>query len=262
MSEETYRFFDLTGRVALVTGGGSGLGRSFCEILAEFGADVVCADIYADRAEETCANIKKYGHRTLPVGVDISDYDQVRAMFRQIADTFGKLDIAVNNAGISTPGALIHQMEPDEWHRVLNVNLHGTFYCMKESLAIMVKHQTGCIINISSTAALRATGYRPNVHYVASKHGIIGLTKHAAVEYATMGIRVNCIAPGNIGETRLSENSGIQRSEAQQQQALQRIPMRRAGHPQELKGLLLYLASDSSSFVTGQVFVVDGGATA
>lgn len=262
MSAEINPLFTLTGKVALVTGGGSGLGRAFCEVLAEFGADVICADIYPDRAVETCEIIKKFQNKTLPLKVDVSDYNQVKAMFRQAEDTFGKLDITVNNAGISTPGALIHQFDLNEWHKVINVNLNGVFYCMKESLSIMVKHHQGSIINISSSAALRATGYRHNAHYVASKHGIIGLTRHGAVEYGQYGIRVNCIAPGNFPGTKLSESAGIIRSAEQVQTVIQRIPLQRTGTLDELKGLLLYLASDSSSFVTGQVFAVDGGASA
>ena len=143
MTEERHQLFDLNGRVAMVTGGGSGLGREFCDVLAEFGADVVCPDIYKDRAEETCEIIRKYGHNALPMEVDVSQYDQVQAMFRQVESSFGRLDVLVNNAGITASSAVIDQTDISDWHRVLNVNLHGVFYCMKESLKIMMKQKRG-----------------------------------------------------------------------------------------------------------------------
>lgn len=145
MPGETYPLFDVSGRVAMVTGGGSGLGREFCEVLAEFGADVVCSDLYKDRAEETCEVIKKYGHRTLAIEVDVTKYNQVQAMFKQLEDTLGGLDILVNNAGITTISPVIDQMEIGDWHKVLDVNLHGVFYCMKEGLDYQYRFSRGTI---------------------------------------------------------------------------------------------------------------------
>ena len=267
MSGELKKLFDLNGKVAVVTGGGSGLGREFCDVLAESGADVVCPDIYKDRAEETCEIIKKYGHKTLALQVDVSKYDQVQAMFRQVLSQFGKLDILVNNAGIAPPSVLIDQIELEDWHRVIDIDLHGVFYCLKEGLGIMKKQKIGSIINISSTLGFSA--HEPDIlaqaPYVAAKHAVIGLTKQAAAEYGQYGIRVNAIAPGFHRGTGLPESLKIKPSEEEGKKRyeiiLARTPLGRTAEPKELKGLLLYLASDSSSFMTGEAVVYDGGIT-
>lgn len=267
MSRETHPLFDLGGRVALVTGGGSGLGREFCDILAEFGADVVCADLYKERAEETCEIIKKYGYKTVAVEVDVSKYDQVQAMFRQLEDTLGRLDVLVNNAGITTRSVPISQIDIGEWHKVLNVNLHGVFYCMREGLKIMMKQKKGSIINIASIVGLYAVDpdIQSTAPYMVSKSAVNGLTKQGAAEYGRYDIRVNCIAPGWHFGTKLAESAGVIRTEEERralgQLVASRTPMRRTGEPRELKGLLLYLASDASSFVTGQIIPSDGGWT-
>jgi NAD(P)-dependent dehydrogenase (short-subunit alcohol dehydrogenase family) len=267
MSTGTYSLFDLAGRVAVVTGGGSGLGREFCEVLAEFGADVVCSDLYKDRAEETCKGIEKYGRKTVAVQVDVSSYDQVQTMFRHTENAFGRLDILVNNAGIINRRCPIDQMDIQEWHKVLNINIHGVFYCMKEGIGIMVRQKKGSIINITSVTGL--CGVDPEVGlmspYVTSKSAIIGLTRQGAAEYGSQGIRVNAIAPGWHLGTRLASDAGVKRTEEEihafKQALVSRTPLRRTAEPSELKGLLLYLASDASSFVTGQVIASDGGWT-
>jgi len=267
MSGEIHPLFNLTGRVAIVTGGGSGLGREFCDVLAEFGADVVCPDIYKERAEETCEIIKKYGHEALAMAVDVSKHDQVHTMFQQVVARFGRLDILVNNAGIAPPSVAIDQIELNDWHRVIDVDLHGVFYCMREGLRIMRQQERGLIINISSTLGLTASepAILAQAPYVAAKHAVIGLTKQAAAEYGQYGIRVNCIAPGFHHGTRLPESLGIKPNEAEakvrQQMITSRTPLGRTADPKELKGLLLYLASDSSSFMTGETIVYDGGWT-
>jgi NAD(P)-dependent dehydrogenase (short-subunit alcohol dehydrogenase family) len=267
LQKEIDFLFNLSSRVAVVTGGGSGLGREFCDVLAEFGADIICSDIYKDRAEETCEMIKKYQHRTLSIEVDVSKYDQVEAMFKQVERTFGRLDVLVNNAGITTSRCAIDQMDIQDWHKVLDVNLHGVFYCMKEGLKIMMRQKKGSIINIASITGL--CGIDPDVGlmspYVTSKSGVIGLTKQGAAEYGPHGIRVNAMAPGWHLGTRLSADAGVKRTEEEltswRQLLSSKTPMRRTGEPKELKGLLLYLASDASSFVTGQVIASDGGWT-
>ncbi len=267
MSTGTRALFDLDGRVAIVTGGGSGLGREFCEALAEFGADVVCSDLRRDRAEETCRAIEQYGHKAVAVQADVSSYEQVRAMFTQAEETFGRLDILVNNAGIINRRCPIDQMDIEDWHKVLDVNLHGVFYCMKEGLRIMLRQKKGSIINVTSVTGL--CGVEPEVGlmspYVTSKSAIIGLTRQGAAEYGAMGIRVNAMAPGWHLGTRLASDQGIKRTEQEinafKEALLSRTPLKRTGEPSELKGLLLYLASDASSFVTGQVIASDGGWT-
>ena len=268
MTATVHPLFDLAGKVAVVTGGGSGLGQEFCSILAEFGADVVCPDLRRDRAEATCEMIKEYGHRALPMAVDTSKYDQVKGMFQEVEDTFGRLDVLVNNAGILSAAAAIHEMSVEDWHRVLDVNLHGVFYCMKEGLKLMVKQRRGSIINISSVIGMY--GLDPeidaSVNYGVSKAGVIGLTRQGAAEYGRHDIRVNCIAPGWFFPTRLAADSGRpprseEATKARLAQLAARTPLGRTGEPRELGGLLLYLASDASSFVTGQIIAADGGWT-
>jgi NAD(P)-dependent dehydrogenase (short-subunit alcohol dehydrogenase family) len=150
MSNSIHPLFDLTGRVAIVTGGGRGLGREFCEILAEFGADIVCPNRHLENSEETCEIIKQYGHRTLPLKTDVSDYEQVKTMFKRVKNDFGKVDILVNNAGVTAKNSMIHHIELGDWHRVINTDLNGVFYCMREGLGIMMEQKKGVIINIAS----------------------------------------------------------------------------------------------------------------
>ena len=265
MSAEIHPLFNLTGKVAIVTGGGSGLGREFCDVLAEFGADVVCPDINKEGAEETCKIIKKHGHKALALEVDVSKYDQVQAMFQQVMDSFGRLDILVNNAGIAPPAVFIDQTELKDWHRVIDVDLNGVFYCLKEGLRIMKKQGSGSVINISSVAGLIAEHPDgiPQAPYVAAKHAVIGLTKQAAAEYGQYGIRVNCIAPGLHIGTGLPDSMGTKPDKKEGEKIAKMFAegaaLKRVAEPKEIKGLLLYLASESSGFVTGQTIVQDGG---
>jgi len=269
MTSSIHPLFDLTGKVALVTGGGVGLGEEFCDVLAEFGADVVTCARHKDDVDDTCRKISKYGHKTLALVVDVSKYDQVQAMFKRVEDTFGRLDILITNAGVTTIGALIHEVEVSEWHRVIDIDLHGVFYCMKEGLRIMMKQKKGTIINMASIIGL--VGLDPEVEsvvpYAAAKAAIIGMTKEAAAEYGAHGIRINCMAPGWHAGTMLGARAGSRATEEDlvkfaKEQLSPRTPMKRIGHRSELRGLCIYLASDAaSSFLTGQVIADDGGWT-
>jgi NAD(P)-dependent dehydrogenase (short-subunit alcohol dehydrogenase family) len=256
--------FDLSGKVVAVTGAGSGLGRIFCEAMAEHGAHVVCADINEEWAAETSSLTAKYGVGTISVKADVSSQDEVKALFQKIDRKFGRLDVLFNNAGIATRGMKIHEMPLKEWQRVIDVNLTGTFLCMQEGIKLMLRQGIGSIINISSVLGLVAAD--PDIlvtpNYVASKHGVIGLTKSAAVQYAADNIRVNAIAPGFFGGTRLAdvEKRDNKQKQASSSKVSSLTPLARLGRPEELKGIAVLLASDkASSFITGETFVVDGG---
>ena len=257
--------FDLSGKVALITGAGSGLGRVFCEAMAEYGSDVVCADINETWAKETEDITAKNGVKTLVIKADVSKPEDVKAMFRKVDQEFGRLDILFNNAGIAGVVTKLHETPLEDWNRVVGINLTGVFLCMQEGIKLMLRQKSGSIINISSILGL--VGVDPDIlaagSYCATKHGVIGLTKQGAAEYGRDGIRVNAIAPGWHQGTRLGKSSGTIRTEEQVQQfqkeLVSRTPMKRTGDPAELKGLAVYLASDASKFVNGATFVHDGG---
>lgn len=255
--------FSLAGKVSLVTGAGSGLGRVICQAMAEYGSDVVCSDINEAWAQETAGTIAKYGVRTLVVKTDVSKQNEVKALFHKLDQEFGRLDILFNNAGIATKGVKLHQRRLEDWNRVISVNLTGTFLCMQEGIKLMLRQKRGSIINISSVAGFSALS--PDIlaieHYTASKHGIIGLTKTAAVQYGTDNIRVNAIAPGFYDKTKLGDVEERTEAEAQAwaEKTLKLIPLGRFAEPEELKGLAVFLASDASSYITGATYVTDGG---
>ncbi len=255
--------FDLTGKVSLITGAGSGLGRIFCEALAEHGSQVVCSDINEAWAQETADNLAKYGIKPLVVKADVSKPDEVHTLFQETEQKFGRLDVLINNAGLATRGTRIHEMRLEDWNKVIGVNLTGTFLCLQSGLKIMLRQKCGSIINVSSILGM--VGADPGIlavpHYIATKHGIIGLTRVAAAQYGPDNIRINAIAPGFIAETKIGEPEG--RTEAQtlawEQKVIPLTPLKRFGRPEDLKGLVLLLASDASSYITGAVYLVDGG---
>jgi gluconate 5-dehydrogenase len=261
--------FNLEGKVALVTGAALGLGRSFAQTLADAGADVVIADIDKDHLDETEGVLRTRGRKVLKVFADVSSPKDVARMLDETASRFGQLNIAVNNAGIITKPARFHEMPPEDWNKVVSVNLTGVFLCMQKEIAIMLKQATGgSIINISSVLGMVGLDphLSPRVNYIASKHGLAGLTKQGAVEYAEYAIRVNAIAPSWFAGTSLSRDRDKVQTDKEKQLREKEImaltPMKRRGQIDELQGLLLFLASDASSYTTGQVFAADGGWTA
>lgn len=253
--------FGLSGKVALVTAGGHGLGRVFCEVIAEYGADVVCADIDIGLAQETARLIKRFGNQAVAIQVDVSKPDQVETMVNRVIAEFSTIDILFNNAGIPNRPVRIHELSIEDWKHVVSVNLTGMFLCMRAVIPIMLEKKRGSIINTASVAGLMAGSEERSLAnaapYGATKAAIIGLTRHAAVAYAKGGIRINAIAPGAHSTYPLA----VPREEMDkiQDQIAKFVPMGRVGNPSEIKGLALYLASDASSYVTGQTFVHDGG---
>lgn len=267
MKSDIENLFYLDGKTALVTGAAKGLGRLFSQTLAEAGGRVICADSDAESLGRTSEEFRALGYGITPMVCDVSSYDSVRDMIGAIASRFGRLDIAVNNAGIVTRPCRLHEITLEEWDRLMAVDLTGAFLCMKEELGLMVTQGDGNIVNIVSVAGVRgvAPEHKPRANYVAAKHGLVGLTKQAALEYARERIRVNGIAPGWFGGTDLSRERPRGKPGAEEDLDQTRnkfVPLGRKGDLKELKGLILYLVSDASSYVTGQIFAIDGGITA
>ena len=257
---ENQNMFDLSGKVALVTAGGHGLGREYCEAMAEFGANVGCSDIRLDLAMEAVELIKKYGHRAIAIEADVSKPDNIERMVNQTVSELGTIDILFCNAGIVNPLVRLHELEVEDWEKVIAVNLTGTFLCMRAVLPIMLKQKRGSIISTSSVAGVMCGITPDSAPYGATKAGIIGLTRHAAVAYAKDGIRINAIAPGLHSTSPLQWPAEVM--EGMEEMMSKFIPIGRPAVPSEIKGLAVYLASDASSYVTGQTFITDGGLTA
>ena len=246
---------DLTGKVAVVTGGSAGIGYATALALSREGAAVVIADVDDERGEKAAAAISGEGGRALFVHADVSDDAQVAAMIRTTVDELGGLDLAFNNAGIEGTPALTHECTPENWHRTLAVNLNGVWSCMRHEIPVMLERGGGSIVNCSSVAGL--VGFPSSPAYVASKHAVVGLTKTAALEYAEAGIRVNALCPGVI-DTEMIERFTHGEDEAEANMVAME-PVGRMGTPEEIADAVVWLCSDRSSFVTGQAIAVDGG---
>jgi NAD(P)-dependent dehydrogenase (short-subunit alcohol dehydrogenase family) len=251
--------FDLGGKVAIVTGGGSGLGRQMSEALAELGADVVVCARKAERCEQVAAELAGLGVRTLGLGCDVRDPEQVQAVVRRTVEELGRIDVLVNNAGTSW-GAPAEDVPLAGWQKVIDVNLTGVFlFSQAAGRVLIAQGDGGKIVNIASVAAFR--GAPPEamdaLPYNASKGGVIAFTRDLAVKWARHRIHVNAIAPGwfptDMAHELLERSGDLLRS---------RIPLDRFGGPDDLKGAVAFLASRASDYVTGATLVVDGGATA
>jgi NAD(P)-dependent dehydrogenase (short-subunit alcohol dehydrogenase family) len=243
----------LADQVAIVTGASRGIGAATARALADAGATVTLAARDAARLEQLAAEIEAAGGAALSAPTDIGDPDDVERMVARTLDTFGRLDIAVNNAaGGGHPPTALTDVATADFDSALAVNLRGTFLCLKYEIAAMLDSGGGAIVNMTSTAGLEAVGGL--AAYVSTKHGIVGLTKVAALEYAARNIRVNAIAPGPILTEQL-ERAG----ETMQRSAAQAVPMHRIGRPDEVAATVLWLCSDAASFLTGATIPLDGG---
>jgi NAD(P)-dependent dehydrogenase (short-subunit alcohol dehydrogenase family) len=243
-------------KVALVTGAGSGLGLATAKAFASSGASVVLADWHKDSVELAADELKAMGCSVLAVQCDVADDAQVEAMVARTVSTFGKLDVAYNNAGVQNVLAETADSPRDDYDRVMSINLRGVWSCMKFELQQMRKQGSGAIVNCSSLGGLVGGAERASYH--AAKHGVIGLTKSAALEYAARGIRVNAVCPGLIWTPMADQMvAGGQRAALEAMTAS--IPMGRHGRPEEIADAVLWLCSDASSYVTGQSISVDGG---
>jgi 3-oxoacyl-[acyl-carrier protein] reductase len=241
----------LKGKVALVTGAAQGIGKAIALLLARNGADMVVSDINLEKAEETAKEIRAIGPKAMAVKVDVANLSDVERMVTGILEKLAKIDILVNNAGI-TRDKLILRMTEEDWDAVLGVNLKGTFNCTKAVVRHMVKQRSGKIVNIASLVGQMGNAGQAN--YSASKAGVIGLTKTIAREYAQRGINVNAIAPGYI-ETPMTEAL----PEKAKEELKKLIPMERLGKPEDVAEAVLFLISEESSYITGQVLNVNGG---
>ena len=245
------------GQVALVTGGASGIGRATALTFAREGAKLVIADMNAEGGQQTVHMIAENGGEATFVQVDVSKAVEVEAMLSKAVETYGRLDCAHNNAGIgSRPRAPLHECAEETWDRVLAINLKSVWLCMKYEIIQMLKQGSGTIVNTASIMGLVGS-WSGTAAYNASKHGVVGLTKTAALEYATAGIRVNAVCPGYI-QTPLIEDA-LTSNPALEAQIVARHPVGRMGKPEEIAEAVVWLCSDAASFVTGHTMTVDGG---
>jgi len=242
---------ELKTKVALITGAAQGIGKAVTLVLARHGADVVVADVNIEKAQETAREVEALGRAAMAVRVDVTHLEDVEKMVEAAVQRFGKIDILVNNAGIARD-KLILRMTEEDWDTVLNVNLKGTFNCTKAVIKYMSKQRSGKIVNIASVVGMMGNPGQAN--YSASKAGVIGLTKTVAREFAARGINVNAIAPGYI-QTPMTEVL----PEKAKEELKRLIPMKRLGQPEDVAHAVLFLVSEVSSYITGNILNVNGG---
>jgi len=245
------------GKVALVTGAASGLGFATAKAFAESRASVALADVNEKEVQAAAKELADKGFKTLAIRCDVSKDDEVEAMVKRTVAKFGRLDIAYNNAGIQNVLAETADSPRDDYDRVMGVNLRGVWSCMKFELQVMREQGSGAIVNCSSLGGLVGGNQRGTYH--AAKHGVIGFTKSAALEYATRGIRVNDVCPGLIRTPMADKMEAGGQGEALKMMREMFVPMQREGRPEEIANTVLFLCSDAASYITGQSISVDGG---
>jgi NAD(P)-dependent dehydrogenase (short-subunit alcohol dehydrogenase family) len=248
--------FDLTGKVVVITGAARGLGREMTLALAKAGADIVAGDVLSEQNEETAAAVRSLGRRALALTIDVRESAQCDALIQRCLDEFGRVDVMLSNAGIGEGRGLgkpLWELSDADWRDNLDINLSSAFYCARACAKPMIDQGSGVIINLSSGTALRGTP--PIFPYAAAKAGIISLTKSLAVMLARHNIRVNCIIPGEFARRPCAD----EQEEAHWRDRGRFFPAQRVGEPWELGPLAVFLASDASSYLTGQGFALDGG---
>lgn len=243
--------YSLEDKAALVTGASRGIGRAICLKLAEAGANIAGVDIDEDTLQETGEKVREQDAEFLPIQADVSNLDQMKDAVSSVTDEWDSLDVLVNNAGITRDGLLL-RMKPEDWQSVLSINLTGVFNGLKAATRTMMRQRSGSIVNMASVVGI--IGNAGQCNYSASKAGVIGLTKSAAREMASRNVRVNAVAPGYI-VTRMTEQLGDDAKES----LMEQIPLDRLGQPEDVAKAVQFLASDASSYLTGQVIRVDGG---
>ncbi len=249
---------NFAGKVAFVTGAASGIGRATALAFAREGASVVVADVFEQGNQETARMIEELGGRAFAVKCDMTRTEDVKAALDKTIEAFGRLDFAFNNAGIEPRNAApTAEYEEEEWNRIIDINLRGVFLCMKHEIPLILKQGRGAIVNTSSGAGI--IGIKGSPAYTAAKHGVIGLTKAAALDYASQNIRVNAVCPGYIDTPMMGRFTGG--TEEGRAKVIAEEPVGRMGTPEEIASAVLWLCSDAAAFVVGHAMVIDGGQT-